>query len=42
MMPATSQVKEQARQIPPNTTVEVEGVLMDDQWLHLLKVRVVE
>jgi len=42
MMPATTQVKEQARQIPPNTTVEVEGVLMDDQWLHLLKVRVVE
>jgi hypothetical protein len=42
MMPATAEAREQVRQIPVNTTVEIEGVLMDDQWLHLLSVRVVE
>ena len=42
LMPATDKVKQQTRQIPENSSVEIEGVLMDDQWMHLVDVRVVE
>jgi hypothetical protein len=41
MMPATAEAKQQVKQIAPNTPVQVEGVLMDDQWMHLLNVQVV-
>jgi hypothetical protein len=42
LMPATAETKRQVRRIPPDTKVEVEGVLMDDQWLHLMRIRAVE
>ena len=42
MMPATDKAKQQARAIPENSSVEVEGVLMDDQWMHLVDVRPAE
>jgi hypothetical protein len=42
MIPASARAKEQIKQIPANTTVEIEGVLRDDRSLHLLSIRTVE
>ena len=42
MMAATDKAKRQVTEIPENSSVEVEGVLMDDQWMHLVDVRLAE
>lgn len=42
LVPASPEVKQVAKQIVVGSEVEVEGVLMDDQSLHVTLVRVVE
>ena len=42
LMPATAEAKEQAKKIKSGTMVEIEGVMMDEQWVHMVSVRPVE
>jgi len=42
LVPASPDVKQDARQIIPGGQVEVEGVLMDDQSLHMTSLRAFE
>lgn len=42
LMPATAEAKEQAKKIKSGTMVEIDGVMMDEQWVHMLSVRTIE